>query len=67
MDNVFKSLLSRYIRWRDKRLFMKIYFIRLKIQKDDYAFYSAQQELKLIKEKWHKDVKSPTITLVSIR
>ena len=46
---------------------MKIYFIRLKIQKDDYAFYSAQQELKLIKEKWHKDVKSPTITLVSIR
>lgn len=67
MIKFLRFLLSAYRRWRDKRLFMKIYFIRLKYQKDDYAFYSAQKELKLIKAKWSKDVKSPATTLVSIR
>lgn len=67
MITFLRFLLSAYRRWCDRRLFMKIYFIRLKIQKDDNAFYNAQNELKLIKEKWDKGVKSPATTLICLR
>lgn len=52
---------------RDRQLFMKIYFMRLKYVKDINAFYKAQEDLKLIKAKWDNGLESPAETLVGIR
>ena len=49
---------------KDRELFMKIYFMRLRYVKDVDAFNNAQIDVKRIKEKWDSGLEDPATTLV---
>ncbi len=50
---MFKKLIEKYRRWRDSRLFRKIYFIRLRVVKDTNAYQNAERDFAFIKARWY--------------